>query len=143
MNFWEVVLDSSEVQQMDTRARLEREAFEASFEQWRVETSAWSDPDAIVSTDSYLELVGFGRAAVPWLFEKLCDDVPFLERALRAILRENPSALPEYANEHETDAWISYFTRDQLQNDLVEFVETRDRHDQGVQHNYHPGLPND
>lgn len=90
-----------------------------------------------------------------WAFIPVGDVCPELAgRPARIVAYFTFNDLPgsnllhiQYRSKHGgwySAAWpFGYFTRAQLQNDLVEFVETRDRHDQGVQHNYHPGLPND
>lgn len=87
--------------------------FENLVDTWQSECGASSSTREITTTDSYLKIIGMGKAALPFIFRELSSDEPdHWFAALRAITRENPVSSLERGNlKKMAGAWLSWAAR--------------------------------
>ena len=62
-----------------------RERFETLYEQWWRETCVYSDPNKFTSNPNFKAIVGMGKAAVPFIIEKIKILPSDLVKALNKI----------------------------------------------------------
>ena len=66
------------------------ERFRRLEAQWKYETGHLSSPQAICANQAYREIIGMGRAAIPFMLGDLAKEPRLWVWALREITGDNP-----------------------------------------------------
>jgi len=78
-------------------------------EKWKEETGAYSTSRQITSNQHYLEIIGMGKAVVPYILKELKEEPDLWFTALRSINRFSPINNEDYGDiEKMTEAWINW-----------------------------------
>jgi hypothetical protein len=85
----------------------EHDTFKELVAQWKEETWFVSSIKKRVSHLAYLQIIGFGRAAIPWILAELRREPDYWYPALEAITRMN--LLPHADNMNQLrEAWLAW-----------------------------------
>ena len=83
------------------------EQLEKLYLRWKRETGALSLTSQKVSHPSYLQMVGFGAKALPFLFKTIQKSPSQLILAIQAITKENP-VKPGSSISEAIDSWLNW-----------------------------------